>query len=326
MKISPKGRIGISFSNAVVYFSAPFIDNGSTQALNNIKSQTAIAQNYGWFTNNTFCFDQYGYPYAAAQSPDTDTAVGAAYLQFFSRQAGNTIYNMDLNENYQKIKNSSRIEAICIPIDSSETTWTTDIDRTQSLAMATSMPDPNSAPSATNKVTVHLAYWDNLTKQIRYRQGKVGAEPGDFGYTGVNGSATKSDGNGEKYWDSGTANDSMLDLQHCESDWPIQDKRFNHAYDSVSTNTNNHASGQHIYRVAGTSLGSSYASAYQVTTTYQGGKFVDIGVLPSTATAATPTVVLCWYDGVNKNLVLSYDTPSDSDTEKENNMYRDKNI
>lgn len=321
MKISPKGRIGISFSNAVVYFSAPFIDNGSTQALNNIKSQTAIAQNYGWFTNNTFCFDQYGYPYAAAQSPDTDTAVGAAYLQFFSRKAGNTIYNMGLNENYQKIANSSRIEAICIPIDSSETTWTTDIDRTQSLAMATSMPDPDSAPSATNKVTVHLAYWDNLTKQIRYRQGKVGANPGDFGYTGVTGGNTKTDSNGEKHWDSGTANDSMLDLQHCESDWPRQNARFNHAYDSISTNTNNHASGQHIYRVAGTSLGSSYASAYQVTTNYQGGKFVDIGVLPSTATAATPTVVLCWYDGVNKNLVLSYDTPSDSDTAKENNMY-----
>lgn len=313
MKISSQGRIGISFSNAVVYFSAPFIDNGDTQELGNIKSQTAIAQNYGWFTNNTFCFDQYGYPYAAAQSPDTDTAIGAAYLQFFSRKAGKKIGDMWLNENYQKIANSARIEAICIPINSAENDWTTDIDRTQSICMVTSMKTPTSAPSATNKVTVHMAYWDNLTKQIRYRQGKVGANPGDFGKTGVNGDNSNTDGNNEKYWNNGTANDSMLDLQGCDSSWGTQDKRFNHAYDSISNNNNNHVKGQKIYRVAGTSLGDGYANAYKVTTSHQGGRFVDIGVLSSTVTADNPTVVICWYDMINKNLVLSYDTPSSSD-------------
>lgn len=319
MKVSSKGRIGISFSNAVVYFSAPFIDYGDSQSTDNIKSQTAIAQNYGWFTNNTFCFDQYGYPYAAAQSPDTDTAIGAAFLQFFSRKAGDTINNMGLEENYQKIANSARIEANCIPIDSSETNWTTDIDRTQSLAMATSMPSPSNAPSSSNQVTVHMAYWDNLTKQIRYRYAKVGENPGDFGNRTW--TADKTDSNGESYYTTSEHLDSMRDLQGCGSDWPRREKRFNHCYDSVSTNSNNHASGQHIYRVAGTSLGSSYASTYQVTTTYQGGKYVDIGVLPSTETSNKPTVVICWYDSISKNLVLSYDTPSDSDTTMRNNMY-----
>ena len=320
MKVSSKGRIGISFSNAVVYFSAPFIDSGDAQNVENIKSQTAIAQNYGWFTNNTFCFDQYGYPYAAAQSPDTDTAIGAAFLQFFSRQAGDSIANMGLNENYQKIANSARIEADCIPIDSSESNWTTDIDRTQSLAMATSMKDPSNAPSSSNQVTVHMAYWDNLTKQIRYRYAKVGENPGDFGnrtYTGKN-----YDSNNELYYTTSEHLDSMRDLQGLGSSWERRDNRFNHAYDSVSTKTNNHASGQHIYRVAGTSLGSGYATTYQKTTKYQGGKYVDIGVLPSTETDDKPTVVICWYDGINKNLVLSYDTPSDSDQAKENNMYK----
>lgn len=332
MKVSSKGRIGISFSNAVVYFSAPFIDYGDSQSVDNIKSQTAIAQNYGWFTNNTFCFDQYGYPYAAAQSPDTDTAIGAAFLQFFSRQAGDSIDKMGLNENYQKIANSARIEADCIPIDSSESNWTTDIDRTQSLAMATSMKDPSNAPSSSNQVTVHMAYWDNLTKQIRYRYAKVGEKPGDFGnrtYAGKN-----YDSNNELYFTTSEHLDSMRDLQGLGSNWERTDKdqankntktntyRFNHAYDSVSTKTNNHASGQHIYRVAGTSLGSGYATTYQKTTKYQGGKYVDIGVLPSTETDDKPTVVICWYDGINKNLVLSYDTPSDSDQDKENNMYK----
>lgn len=332
MKISPKGRIGISYSNAVVYFSAPFIGNGKNVSPENAYSQTAIAKNYGWFTNNTFCWDQYGYPYAAAQSPDTDTQVGAAFLQFFSRQTGKSINSMDLNENYQKIKNSSRIEAICIPIDSSESTWTTDIDRTQSICMATSMQNPNNAPSSENKVTVHMAYWDNLTKQIRYRQGKVGANPGDFGFTNVNRGSVQyktnsqiGDNNRKKYWNNGTANDSMLDLQGAGSDWGTQDARYDGAYDSISSkNENNMVKAQRIYRVAGTSLGSNYANAYQVTTKYQGGKYVDIGVLPSTSTSTTPTVVICWYDGVSKNLVLSYDDPKDSDIDKENGMYKGK--
>ncbi len=330
MKISSKGRIGISFSNAVVYFSAPFIDFKDAQALNNIKSQTAIAQNYGWFTNNTFCFDPYGYPYAAAQSPDTDNSVGAAYLQLFSRKAGKPIDGywdansyvwrdgMGLNENYQKIPNSSRIEAICIPINKDENDWTTDIDRTQSIAMTATMPNPSAAPSATNKVTIHMAYWDNLTKQIRYRQGKVGENPGDFGYTG---SVTSNGSGRDKYYTGGTANDSMLDVQGCLSGGDLEGDRYEHCYDSVSSNSNNRVSGQHIYRVAGTSLGSDYADAYQVTTAKQGGKYVDIGVLPTTATSEKPTVVLCWYDGQAKRLVVSYDTPSDDDTAKQNGMH-----
>lgn len=311
MKISSQGRIGISFSNAVVYFSAPFIDNGDNQKLENIKSQTAIAQNYGWFTNNTFCFDPYGYPYAAAQSPDTDTATGAAFLQFFSRKAGKSIYDMGLNENYQKIANSARIEAICIPINKNESDWTTDIDRTQSIAMVATMPTPANAPNNTdNKVTVHMAYWDNLTKQIRYRQGQVGSDPENFGFVqkyGIN--------NGQKHNFGG----SLCDLQGRESSMQEQGGRYNNTYDSISqknTNGNNLVKTQKIYRVAGTSLGSAdaYAAAYTVTTTHQGGRFVDIGVLSSTVIADNPTVVICWYDMINKNLVLSYDTPSSSDS------------
>ncbi|MDY5123043.1 MAG: Ig-like domain-containing protein [Treponema sp.] len=315
MKISSQGRIGISFSNAVVYFSAPFIDNGDTQALGNIKSQTAIAQNYGWFTNNTFCFDPYGYPYAAAQSPDTDTATGAAFLQFFSRKAGKAITSMGLNENYQKIKNSARIEAICIPINKDESDWTTDIDRTQSIAMVATMPTPTSEPdNANNKVTVHMAYWDNLTKQIRYRQGQVGSDPENFGFVkkyGIN------------YGQYHNFGGSLCDLEGSESSKETQDHRYNKTYDSISQKNNNGdnlVKTQKIYRVAGTSLGDGYANAYKVTTSHQGGRFVDIGVLSSTATTATPTVVICWYDMINKNLVLSYDTPSDDDTKADDGM------
>ena len=309
MKISSKGRIGISYSNAVVYFSAPFIDNSDGQSLDNIKSQTAIAQNYGWFTNNTFCFDQYGYPYAAAQSPDTDNSKGAAFLQFFSRKAGKNITDMGLNENYQKIANSSRIEAICIPINANEDNWTTDIDRTQSICMATSMPNPDAAPGNNNKVTIHMAYWDNLTKQIRYRQGQVGANPEDFGFVG----------NGNNYRNYGG---SLLDLQGRQSSMQEQGGRFEGTYDSISsknTNGNNAVKDQRIYRVAGKSLGSTYAAAYQITTEKHGGKYVDIGVLPSTS-KTNPTVVLCWYDADAKRLVVSYDTPKDADAKDDTGM------
>lgn len=317
MKISSQGRIGISYSNAVVYFSAPFIDNADQQRRGNIKSQTAIAQNYGWFTNNTFCFDPYGYPYAAAQSPDTDNSKGAAYLQFFSRKAGKNITDMGLNENYQKIANSSRIEAICIPINKDENDWTTDIDRTQSISMTATMPNPDAAPGDNNKVTIHMAYWDNLTKQIRYRQGQVGANPESFGFVGNN----DYDGNMRNY------GGSLLDLQGRRSAQQEAGGRYESVYDSISSkftdgNTNNRSAAikaQKIYRVAGKSIGSEYADAYQVTTDKHGGKYVDIGVLPSTA-KTTPRVVICWYDADAKRLVVSYDTPSNNDAKDATGM------
>lgn len=317
MKISSQGRIGISYSNAVVYFSAPFIDNGDQQSRDKIKSQTAIAQNYGWFTNNTFCFDPYGYPYAAAQSPDTNNSTGAAYLQFFSRKAGKNIVAMDLNENYQKIANSSRIEAICIPINKDENDWTTDIDRTQSISMTATMPNPTKAPADNNKVTIHMAYWDNLTKQIRYRQGQVGENPESFGFVGNN----DWDGNMRNY------GGSLLDLQGRRSAQQEAGGRYESVYDSISSkftdgNTNNRSAAikaQKIYRVAGKSIGTEYAAAYQVTTDKHGGKYVDIGVLPSTA-KGTPTVVLCWYDADAKRLVVSYDTPKDTDAKDSTGM------
>jgi len=182
LKISPKGRIGVAFSNAVVYYSAPFIKNDKEQNTDNVMTQTAIAKNYGWFTNNTFCFDPYGYPYAIAQCPDTDSEIAAAYMQFFSRKTGTSIKEMDLNQNYQKAVNSARLEAICVPLKTGETEWITDIDRTKSIAMVATMPNSSAAPNnVDNKVTVHIAYYDNLTKQIRYRNGDVGTNPSDFG-------------------------------------------------------------------------------------------------------------------------------------------------
>jgi len=298
MKVSPKGRIGFSFSNAVVYFSAPSIRYGDTYDPDYVYSQTAVAQNYGWFTNNSFCFDPYGYPYSCAQSPDTDTVTGAAFMQLFSRQTGNYVNSMTLNENYNKIANSSRLEAIDIPINAALDSWTTDIDRTQSIAMAATMTTPTTAPTnTTNEVTLHIAYYDHMTKQIRYRQGLVGTAASDFGLTGEYNSRKNHGG-------------SLVDVGYCSSYWTRQDSRIINIKDSFTYNT---YGAQRIYRVAGTNLGTAYATPYQVDTTHKGGSYVDIGIVSSTAKNTNPTVVLCWYDAVNKNLVMSYDTPKSTD-------------
>ena len=130
--------------------------------------------------------------------------------------------------------------------------------------------------------------------------------PGDFGLTG-------GYDNDQGWQPAGNFGGSLIDLQGRNSYEYCWWDRFNNAYDSISKISPISKFNQHIYRVAGTDLGDGYLDAYRVQTTHQGGQYLDMGVLPSTATSANPTIVICWYDRVAKKLVLSYDTPSDED-------------
>ena len=57
-----------------------------------------------------------------------------------------------------------------------------------------------------------------------------------------------------------------------------------------------------------------------MSTTHKAGSYLDMQVLPTTATADNPTLVICWYDSVNKNLVLSWDAPKNTDTKAADGM------
>lgn len=141
-----------------------YSNGGST-----LYSQTKMGMNYGGFTNNTFAYDKNGKAYGAALCIDTGGTPGmSANFQFFSRQDG---IGDDLNSNYSNQKYGRRIENTTVSVDG--TSYTTNIDRVQSPSMAT----------YTNGSTsyIYVAYYDDITKQIRFRTGTVGSDANDIG-------------------------------------------------------------------------------------------------------------------------------------------------
>jgi len=164
-------------------------------------------------------------------------------------------------------------------------TWITDIDRIQSPAMATSMPTPGSPASGTNLVTVHIAYYDKITQQVRYRQGFVGTNPADI---------------------SKTTSSGLRDIINVNYTGVSQGSaREAYVVDSYTNGS------VQVVAASGVSISGALAQ-YTATTTNGAGQFVDIGVLD--IAQAQPTVVIAWYDTINRNLVLSYNTAPTSST------------
>lgn len=296
MKIGPDGEIGFSFSNAVLYFNMPgYLYNGSTSY-----SQTKMGMNYGGFTNNSFTYDANGKSYGAALCIDTGGSPGmSANLQFFAQKDG---IGENLNSNYSNQKYARRIENTTVSIDG--TSYVTDIDRVQSPSMA----------SYTNGDVsyVYLAYYDNITKQIRFRTGSVGNSANDIGGGLQDLLAFKSYAGSGDDWPRIRAKGSSLGLLRDSlsgySGIPVAAEDFEVnstcgdgatykagiSYKGDKGNAYKYVS---VPAASGVSEGNDY---YRKNTEIRAGKYVAVGSL------SDGTAVLAWYDEHAGRLAFSY--------------------
>lgn len=161
MKIGPEGEIGFSYDNATLYFNMPGIASDDKKY-----GQTVFGRNFGGFTQNTFTYDKSGRAFGVALCPDTSGSAGmSANLQFFSARSGlhEKETGGDLNNNYYNQSNARRIENTSIKLDGN--TIQQNINRILSPSMTTY--------TANNKTYVYTAYYDELSKQVRFRVGSV---------------------------------------------------------------------------------------------------------------------------------------------------------
>jgi hypothetical protein len=299
MKVNVGGdKIGFSYGNAVVYFSMPGYDNpNGNNTGGSFWSQTAFDKNYGWFTSNTFAFDPKGGTYGVALCPDTDSNPGtSANFMFYSRRANKKISDFALDENYNGSSNrygvtgaqantavaalstKRRIENTTASLSDAtgDTGFVTDIYRIQSPDMVTSMKNPLGTITDVgggNPVNVYLAYYDNLSKQIRYRWATVGANSYDIG---------------NAFTDIGA--------------WPNNVTNWG---TRVATPQDVPTSNMQV--VASEASGS--LARYSTTTAAQPGKYVAIGVVPNATTnSGNDVVCLAWYDSNARKLMFSYNT------------------
>ena len=163
MKVGPSGQLGFSYANATLYFNMPGeASNGKEYG------QTPFGRNFGGFTQNAFTYDSSGTAYGVALCPDTSGQEGmSANLQFFSGKSGldGKEGGGDSNNNYYNQDYARRIENTSLKLDGSSITQ--NINRIQSPSMTT-------YTDGSNKY-VYVAYYDELSRQVRFRVGSIGS-------------------------------------------------------------------------------------------------------------------------------------------------------
>lgn len=200
MKVGPSGQLGFSYANATLYFNMPGkASNSETYG------QTPFGRNFGGFTQNTFTYDSNGNAYGVALCPDTSGEAGmSANLQFFSRTSGlhGGEGGGDLNNNYYNQNYARRIENTSIKLDGSSISQ--HINRILS---------PNMATYTDGETTyVYVAYYDELSRQVRFRVGSVGTSANDIGMGLVDlagATGRKSGSNDEPKLNKNTTRDSI---------------------------------------------------------------------------------------------------------------------
>lgn len=169
MKVGPSGQLGFSYANATLYFNMP-----GTASDTKSYGQTPFGRNFGGFTQNAFTYDSAGNAYGVALCPDTSGEAGmSANLQFFSRTSGlhEGEGGGDLNNNYYNQNYARRIENTSIKLDGSSISQ--HINRVLSPSMATYTDGETTY--------VYVAYYDELSRQVRFRVGSVGTSANDIG-------------------------------------------------------------------------------------------------------------------------------------------------
>lgn len=187
MKVGPSGELGFSYANATLYFNMPGKASNSTTY-----GQTPFGRNFGGFTQNTFTYDSNGNAYGVALCPDTSGEPGmSANLQFFSRTSGlhGGESGGDLNNNYYNQNYARRIENTSIKLDGSSISQ--HVNRVLSPSMATY--------TESGTTYVYVAYYDELSRQVRFRVGSVGTSENDIGMglVDLDGATKRADGSGD---------------------------------------------------------------------------------------------------------------------------------
>lgn len=318
MKINPKTGIpGFSYANSILYFNMPGYNADNSESSwgadndtlsGSSYSQIPFGMNYGGFSHNTFAFDSYGYSYGAAMCTDTQSAEASAYLQFFSRETPIPYNTYDQNMNYCNAANASRLDSSSIAITGSNSGWTTDIDRIQSISMDTSYSGGSStAPSSTTPVYVFMAYYDQPVKQVRFRWGTVGANT--YNIDGGSNKSSASDLSAPKGLADAVGSKYTGFAQYAKNNGGGRPKNVADSYITYSYNNN---SGIPIQVVAASGV-SGARGAYSSAKNGGAGKYVSLSIAKKDT--ANPVAIVTWYDSVNMALKMAYNTaPATSNT------------
>lgn len=308
MKINPStGVPGFSYANSILYFNMPGYNSnqgdgnfGGTDGVGSGPySQIPVGMNYGGFSHNTFTFDKNGDSYGAAMCTDTQSAYASAFFQFFSREAPLNPSVMDQNLNYNNSPNASRLDSSSVRVYSadSDASYVTNINRIQSPSME--------AGVFNNLSYIYMAYYDDATKQIRFRWGTVGSNPHDIDGIQSTSSAVETSKRPENAYGLDDVVDTKYTsfAQYSKSEGGHRPDHVSDSYYKYS-NTNNGGVPIQIIASSGVPGGrSAYATA---TEKHKAGKYVSLSMINKDTDS--PVAVVSWYDEKARELCMAYNT------------------
>ena len=237
VKINPaNGRIGASFSNDFYFHMAGYNTGTNDTTGGTWMTQTPFFKGYEGADQGTFSFDKNGYTYGAVQWKNRETAGEAGYFHFMFSRATPEKW-MCVDRAYTAGPGMSRLEANTLNLGIAANGTEHNIAKWKTNNMRIKSPSIVAIPDATNgseATTVHIAYYDSTTQQIRYRKGVVNAK-------GLN-----SDGAIDKYdnidWNN-TASEKAFAGQKAYLSGSLND-----VYDYISGETTDKYSGGRIRR------------------------------------------------------------------------------
>lgn len=289
MRINPtSGRIGFAFANGPAYFS---MANGNLEKLHNRGeagdwgtprpdlSYAAWQRNYDDFAGVDFVYDSQGNTHGLVVGRDVESNnFYAGKFTYVTSKWDNGKLD-DSADNYGET-NKIRMESIGLPggvIVNGNAMTAPSLDKTRirkpSIAVANNYTTAVNGWTNEAVQTVYIAYYDNMTQQIRFRWGNSATSKDN----------TKSDDN---YAYRGQLTDHTTDRIVIES----ADKEFSvvagvdYAKTSWSEST--------------TSTPGDDGTYYDHDTGNTAGEYISLAVIENSAnTAADDVVVLVWYDG-----------------------------
>lgn len=289
MRINPtSGRIGFAFANGPAYFS---MANGNLERLHNRGeagdwgtprpdlSYAAWQRNYDDFAGVDFVYDSQGNTHGLVVGRDVESNnFYAGKFTYVTSKWDNGKLD-DSADNYGGT-NKIRMESIGLPggvIVNGNAMTAPSLDKTRirkpSIAVANNYTTAVNGWTNEAVQTVYIAYYDNMTQQIRFRWGNSATSKDN----------TKSDDN---YAYRGQLTDHTTDRIVIES----ADKEFSvvagvdYAKTSWSEST--------------TSTPGDDGTYYDHDTGNTAGEYISLAVIENSAnTAADDVVVLVWYDG-----------------------------
>ncbi len=279
MRVNPKtGMLGFGFVNSASRFSLP---NTSGSASTDT-SYSYWGSDWYIYKSTEFVFGDDGYMYGVAAGCDNaSTSNLAASFRFHTSNWG-VSHGGSLsttNNEHAAYGNYNAVRLDTMGVWDESGNFLATPDRIKSPSMAVTNPDDNTT-------NVYLAYYDDATKELRFRSGEMTSAVGERASAG---SRTLNS--------TGSEFGQFVDLTYNgnKADTIYENGSRTYAYKPYTSN------GAHNVSLIASEISGANGNSDAKT-----GEYIAISVVPKAGSNNTDVVVAVWYDDSSKKLWYSY--------------------